>query len=196
MYKIYVSNQIERINGILDDKLENIIIIKNQTTKWNIKRNNARQIRDTERIINLLKELSDKDILKFTEKNNIVVIDFFKNLELTINKATQILYGYSTGGWIKWKLDENNKPIKSLKKNNLEPKIKNHIKNKELPDKDKKKLNNNLDDKYKIKGQKFLLYINDKRIIKYLNYIKYEKRQSISKEINILILNEIKKLNL
>lgn len=121
-YEVYCKSGL--IKGLLDWKRGEIIIYENQ--KHTIKVREKEKV--YQRVLLELEKCQNRKEVKFNFNNELVVVEIKKNIILSVNKATEFIYGYAVSGWTSWRLSENQKVIKTLKNDDSVEKHRNNIK--------------------------------------------------------------------
>ena len=177
-YEVYCKSGL--IKGLLDWKRGEITIYENQ--KHTIKIRTREKV--YQRVLLELEKCQNRKEVEFYSNNELVVVEIKQNITLSVNKATEFIYGYAVSGWTSWRLLDNQKVIKTLKnENSAEKKLKNtrislsNLNKKEVPQKQ-----SNKELKMTEKNNKTLELINS--LSKEINQIK--KRINQNQVINSL----------
>ena len=121
-YDVYCKSGL--IKGLLDWKRGEITIYENQKHTIKIRANE----KVYQRVLLELEKCQNRKEVEFSFNDELVLVEIKQNITLSVNKATEFIYGYAVSGWTSWRLLNNQKVIKTLKNENSAEKNQNNTK--------------------------------------------------------------------
>lgn len=171
-YEVYCKSGL--IKGLLDWKRGEITIYANQKHTIKIRANE----KVYQRVFLELEKCQNRKEVAFNFNDELVVVEIKQSITLSVNKATEFIYGYAVSGWTSWRLLDNQKVIKTLKNDDNVEKYQNNIKisMNNLNKKEATKKQNNKGLKMSENNSNTLKLIND--ISKEISHIKQQINQN------------------
>lgn len=121
-YEVYCKSGL--IKGLLDWKRGEITIYENQKHTIKIRANE----KVYQRVLLELEKCQNRKEVCFHFNKELVIVEIKQQITLSVNKATEFIYGYAVSGWTSWRLLDNQKVIKTLKNENSAEKNQNDTK--------------------------------------------------------------------